>query len=281
MFSSLTKLLAKNGYFGHIRKPISYKEGIIWSLGVIVLLVGLYSWLSYRQKEINPADTTIPNLPQIIEAIKLLSTPDVKGNYWVVEDLKMTYYRHILGMTVGVLLSLVIGMAMGSSNRLFMAFNFPLVCLSKIPPTAMIAVYFVLFGTDMTLYMAMIVFGIMPTLAQSVNQSARQDVPEELIYKAYTLGASSMEVICNVMLPQILPRFIEAIRATVGPALVFLIAAEWMMSDIGIGYRLRIQSRLLNMNVVYIYLFILCLTSFMMDWSLKFIKRKMCPWEGN
>ena len=39
--------------------------------------------------------------------------------------------------------------------------------------------------------------------------------------------------------------------------MVFLIAAEYVVGDVGIGYRIRIQSRILNMNVVYIYLIIL------------------------
>jgi len=261
-----------------IRKPISFQQGLLWTIATVFVLLVLYSWLSYQQKQINPNDTTIPNLSQMWDAVVILSTPDARGEYWIIEDLKMTYLRHLLGMGVGVGLSLLLGIAMGSSNRINMALGFPLTCLAKVPPTAMIAVYFVLFGTDLEMYMAMIVFGILPTLTQAINQSARQDVPEDSIYKAYTLGASNMEVICNVIFPQILPRFLETIRLSVGPALVFLIAAEWMMADIGIGYRLRIQSRLLNMNVVYIYLIILCLTAFVMDWSLRFSRQKLCPW---
>jgi NitT/TauT family transport system permease protein len=262
-----------------IRKSISYREGIIWMSSALLLLILFYGWLAYRQKAINPLDTTIPDYSQITEAISLLCQPDLKGEYWVIEDLKATYYRHILGMAVGVSLALILGLGMASSNRFHMALNFPLTCLAKVPPTAMMAVYFVLFGTDLEMFVAMISFGIMPTLAQTVNQSARHDVPEDAIYKAYTLGASNSEVVCSIIFPQILPRLIEGIRLMIGPALVFLIAAEWTNASIGVGYRLRIQSRLLNMNVVYIYLLLLCLTSFLMDWSLRLASRKLCPWD--
>ena len=38
------------------------------------MIVGLYSFLSYRQHQSNPQDTTIPNLSQIIEIARLLDS---------------------------------------------------------------------------------------------------------------------------------------------------------------------------------------------------------------
>jgi len=263
-----------------IRKPISKVRWWAFSIAAMVVVVLLYSWMSYRQKEFNPKDTTIPNATQFLEGIETLTKPDVNGDMWLIMDLRATYGRHLAGMLVGVILSLVIGLAMGCYTDAEAIFKFQLTCLSKIPPTAMIAVYFVLFGTELNMYVAMISLGIFPTLAMAVYQAARKDVTHDAIYKAYTLGASDSEVVWNVVFKQIIPRFLEAIRLTVGPAMVFLIAAEWATADIGFGYRLRIQSRLLNMNVVYIYLVILALTSYLMDWSLAYARRKMCPWFG-
>jgi NitT/TauT family transport system permease protein len=181
-------------------------------------------------------------------------------------------------MMCGVLISLVVGIMMGCASAVRASLKFPIRCLSLIPPTAMIAIYFVLFGTDMKFYVAVIAFGIFPILAQTIYQSVKNDVADDAIYKAYTLGASDMEIVWDVILPQIMPKFLEAIRMTVGPALIFLIAAEWNLADVGIGYRLKIESRMTNMNIVYIYLVILCITSYIMDWSLSFVKEKLCPW---
>lgn len=262
-----------------IRKPVSNTRYWICCIVTILGIIAAYLFLSYKQKIVNPQDTTIPDIGQFWSAIKTLSKPDAAGEIWILDDLEATYTRHILGMISGVFMSLVVGILMGCNGSIRAALKFPIKSLSKIPPTAMIAVYFVLFGTNLQFYVAIIAFGIFPTLAQSVYQSVKTDVSDDAIYKAYTLGASDWEVVFNVIIPQIMPRFIEAIRMTIGPALVFIIAAEWMMSDVGIGYRLRIQSRLLNMNIVYIYLVILCLTSYFMDWTLSFAKMKLCPWH--
>jgi ABC-type nitrate/sulfonate/bicarbonate transport system permease component len=60
--------------------------------------------------------------------------------------------------------------------------------------------------------------------------------------------------------------------------MVFLIAAEMVVGDVGFGYRIRLQARLLNMNVVYPYLVILAIFGYIMDYGLRFLLRKLCPW---
>lgn len=185
-----------------------------------------------------------------------------------------------VGVLVGVMLSLVVGLAMGCFSVAEAFFGPPLSFFAKIPPTAMLAVYYVIFGIKFEFYVAMIALGIFPTLAQSIYQAAKKDVTDHAIYKAYTLGASQLEVIWNVILPQILPRVIENVRLQIGPAMIFLIAAEWANADVGFGYRLRIESRLTRMNVVYIYLAILGLTGFAMDYVLSWLRRKLSPWFG-
>ena len=264
-----------------IRQTISKRSQILMGIAAIALLVMAYSYLSYRQHQFNSKDTTIPNLSQFVEGLKKITTRDRCGDVWLWNDLKATITRHLGGLIVGSILALGVGLAMGVSPWGEAFFSWPVNFFAKIPPTAMMAVYFVIFGTEYKMFVAMIALGIFPTLAQSIYQSAKKDVSDHLIYKAYTLGASHAEVIYNVIFMHILPRIIEAIRLQVGPALVFLIAAELLVADVGFGYRLRIQSRLLNMNVVYIYLIILGVVFIMMDWVLRLKRRFLCPWFGD
>jgi len=247
----------------------------------ICVLVGTYSWLSYRQHQKNPKDTTIPNLSQFVEGWQKLTTTDATGDIWIVVDVKATYSRLFIGLASGSILGILLGMAMGCFTRIEAFFLPPLSFLAKIPPTAMIAVYFVTVGLGMPFYVAVIALGIFPTLAQAIYQSAKNDINDHIIYKTYTLGASSSEVIWNVVFQQILPRIIENVRLQIGPAMVFLVAAEWAIAGEGFGYRLRIESRLSHMNVVYSYLIILGATGFLMDWLLSTLRRKTCPWFGN
>jgi ABC-type nitrate/sulfonate/bicarbonate transport system permease component len=89
-----------------------------------------------------------------------------------------------------------------------------------------------------------------------------------------------MEVIWNVIFQQVLPRIIESVRLHIGPAMVFLIAAEWAVADVGFGYQLKILSRMTRMNVVYLYLLILGASGLLIDGCLSLTRRKLSPWFG-
>ena len=63
--------------------------------------------------------------------------------------------------------------------------------------------------------------------------------------KAQTLGASTWQIVSRVVLPQILPRLIDVVRLEIGPAWLFLIAAEAIAADSGLGYRIFLVRRYL------------------------------------
>ena len=128
------------------------------------------------------------------------------------------------------------------------------------------------------MFVAMIGFGILPTLTQGIYLSARDDIHEEEVDKAYTLGACNLELILDVVFPQILPKILDAVRLQIGPAMVFLIAAEMLVGQVGLGYQIRMQQRLLHMNIVYNYLLILGVTGLLMDRGMIFLREKLCPW---
>lgn len=264
----------------NIRKPIQSKTKLILScLGVALLVLGYWK-LSYDQHQINPKDTTLPTFSQICDGLVRVTTPDASGKIWLWEDSKATMYRHALGLTCGVLLSILVGLAAGCFPAIE-AFTMPVLAFfAKIPPTAMIVVYFVLFGTNFQMFVAVVALGTAPVLAQIICQSVQKDVSDHELDKGYTLGGSTAEVIWNIIFKKILPRIIEAIRLQAGPALILLIAAEMMVADVGFGYRLRIQSRLLNMNIVFVYLIVLGIFYHVVDWSIRLSRLKLCKWFG-
>lgn len=260
-----------------IRQPISTPTKYVLNAVGIILAITFYFCLSHVQHTKNPDNTTIPNWDQFVSGWHMLWATDTSGERWLTQDLYATFRRHLIGLVMAVSTSVFLGMLMGCFAWFEALLRPTIAFLSKIPPTAMLAVFFALVGTDEALYGSMIIFGISTTLIITILQSVKYDVPMNHIDKAYTLGYSNFEVIVRVF-RQILPRILEAVRLSIGPAMVFLIAAEWMMSDVGFGYRLRSQSRLLNMNVVYIYLCILGVTCYLMDASILLVRRKLCPW---
>jgi len=242
----------------------------------LLLLVG-YTWISHRQHQVNPDDTTIPSWSQLADGAVKFTQLDRKGKRWLVEDSFATGKRLAAGISLGVVFGFIIGMSMGCVPTLEAFLQPPISLLAKVPQTAALAVYFVFFGTGMEMYVAMIAFGIIPALAVTVYLAIK-DIPSAMLDKAYTLGASHFEIAFEVVFKQVLPKFIDAVRLCIGPAIVFLIAAEMVVGDVGFGYRIRLQFKLTNMNVVYPYLVFLAGFGFLLDHILRLLQAKMCPW---
>ncbi|MFH1077123.1 MAG: ABC transporter permease subunit [Pseudomonadota bacterium] len=245
-----------------------------------MFLLACYTGVSRWQHNLNPDDTTIPTWSQLGKGVvKCLEINDRSGERWLVVDTKATGFRLLLGLLLGVSGAICLGLLMGCFATVEACLAPTMSILAKVPPTAALAVFFVLVGTDTEMYVTMIAFGILPTLSQSIYLAVRE-VHEELIYKAYTLGASPLELIWNVIIRAILPKMLDAVRLQIGPALVYLIAAEMVVSDVGFGYRIRLQSRLLNMNIVYPYLAGLAAFGFAVDYGLMALQKAFFPWFG-
>lgn len=261
-----------------IRQPIQRSTQIVLGISAVIVVLIFYTFISYRQHKTNPDDTTIPTWHQLSDGIQKIVTPHYRtGERWLIVDGKASTIRLFIGLGIGITGAVFVGMLMGCFSVCEAAFAPVLSLAAKVPPTAILAVFFVLVGTDIKMYIAMITFGMLPSLSLAIYLSVKQ-VPDELIYKSYTLGASHFEVAWNIILRHILPNIIDSIRLQLGPAMVYLIAAEMLCSDAGMGYRIRLQSRLLNMDIVYPYLAALAGFGFGMDYTLQRIKAWLCPW---
>lgn len=219
---------------------------------------------------------------QLEDEMRRLGYRPKVGDIRILSDFGVTFKRLAQGVFAGVLAGFLLGLSMGCFTPVESFFMPTLSFLARIPPTAMMTIYFPLLGvTTEWPFIAIVTVGIFPTLAQSIHGAVRADVSEHVIFKSYTLGASHLEVIWDVIFKQVLPRVLQAIQLHLGPALVFLIAAEAYLGDEPcVGYRLQKQSKVVQMNVVYTYLVVLGISGLLLDGAFKRFRRWLCPWFG-
>ena len=237
------------------------------------------------EKSPDAVDLTVPTWSMLLkQGLIRASTPQgsfERKEIWILKDFIATVLRLATALLIGVAFSVLLGLMMGCFDPVESFFLPPFAFFSKIPATVVLPIFFVLFQINFKMYLAIIAFGIVPTLAQSISQSVRKDVPDELIFKAFTLGAHQVELIWEVIFKQVLPRLIDAARLQIGPALVLLVAAEWMVAGEGIGYRLRLFYQRTDMTVVFVYVIVLGLLGLAADYTLIWARRRLCPWFGD
>lgn len=200
------------------------------------------------------------------------------GEVKLFSDFKATYWRLFVGLALSSVCAIIFGMLMGHFST-FEALSLPLLSLlAFVPATAAMAVFFSLAGTGEYLYLSIIFFATFPTMARSIYLSASKDVINQEINKFLTMGASVTEVLFELSFKKLFPRILGIIRLTIGPTMIALIAIEYLMSSVGFGYRLRMESRILNMNICYIYCIFLSLTGLLIDTFLVKFSNRFCTW---
>ena len=125
--------------------------------------------------------------------------------------------------------------------------------------------------------MVLIIIGVTPMLVRDISLEVA-GMPREQLIKAQTLGASTWQVAIRVVLPQIMPRLIKGLRLMIGPAFLFLISAEAIAADAGLGYRIFLVRRYLAMDVILPYVAWITLLAYLLDLALVLIGRRAFPW---
>lgn len=121
--------------------------------------------------------------------------------------------------------------------------------------------------------------GIAPFLVRDLAGRV-SEIPREQVVKAETLGASSLVIALRVALPQAMPRLLQSVRLALGPAWLFLIAAEAIAADAGLGYRIFLVRRYLARDVILTYVAWITLLAVLTDLALRALSRRLYPWAG-
>lgn len=245
----------------------------------IVLLLVLYLVMAMQRHSLNPADKILPLPSGMAQAMSaLLYQPDpLSGKLIFLADTLASLQRLGLGIGISTLMALVVGLALGVLPPVRAALG-PLVTgIAVIPPIALLPILFIALGLGETAKVALIVLGIAPVMVRDIAAHVAA-LPREQLIKAQTLGAGSWQIMIRVALPQAMPRLLQTVRLSLGPAWVFLISAEAIASDVGLGYRIFLVRRYLSMDVIIPYVAWIALLAILMDVALSTASRRLFPW---
>jgi NitT/TauT family transport system permease protein len=227
----------------------------------------------------NPNDKLLPSFGTMAESLKHMAlTPDPRsGNYLMLNDTLSSLSLLVWALAISTAIALVSGILIGLLPVAGITFGPIVAVASMVPPLALLPILFIIMGLGDAAKITLIVIGTSLKLIRDVA-SRVQDLPREQIIKAQTLGASSWQIGLRVVLPQVLPRLIDSVRLLIGPAWLFLIAAEAIAADSGLGYRIFLVRRYLAMDVIIPYVVWITLLAFLMDAFLKGLQHVWFPW---
>jgi NitT/TauT family transport system permease protein len=245
-----------------------------------VLIAIIYVVASAERRAVNPDDKLLPPVSEMVDSVRRLAFERDRRSGEVVlwADTGASLRRLAIGLAIATLIGLSLGLAIGVVPLVSATFSSLIAVLSMIPPMAILPVLFIVFGLDELSKVVLIVIGVAPCLVRDLSFAAKA-LPREQLVKAQTLGASTWQIAIRVVLPQIMPRLIDSVRLMLGPAFLFLISAEAIASDVGLGYRIFLVRRYLAMDVILPYVAWITLLAYLMDLALAKLARTAFHWH--
>lgn len=260
------------------RRPGHPGRVVLAALPFVAALIA-YAIASDLRLAENPGDKLLPSFASILDGFSRLALEADKrtGSILLWEDTLASLGRLAGGMAVATALGLAGGIGIGLVPYVRATFASFLAVLSMVPPLAVLPILFIVFGLGEVSKVMLIVFGVAPFLMRDMALRVGE-LPAEQIIKAQTLGASTWQIVLRVVLPQMWPRLIDALRLSLGAAWLFLIAAEAIAAQSGLGYRIFLLRRYMAMDVILPYVAWITLLAFTFDWLLRRLQARAFPW---
>jgi NitT/TauT family transport system permease protein len=244
-----------------------------------ILIVCAYLFYSHARLQENPGDKLLPAPATIAATIHeyAFEEDERSGNYLWWTDTGASLLRLLTALGISAATGLLLGLSIGVIPYLRATLAPFVAALSLIPPLAVLPILFIVAGLGELAKVILIIIGVAPIIVRDLALRVGE-LPTEQIIKAQTLGASTWQLAMRVVLPQLWPRLIDALRLTLGSAWLFLIAAEAIASTEGLGYRIFLVRRYLAMDVILPYVAWITLLAFSMDWMLRLLRSKVFAW---
>ena len=185
--------------------------------------------------------------------------------------------RVLIGFGLAVLVSVPLGILMGSFRSGLALFEPILGLLRYLPAAAFIPLLIIWLGLGEEPKFALIFIGSFFFNALMTADVVR-GVPLGLIDVSYTLGARTGEVIRKVIIPHSLPGMIDSVRVNAAAAWSFVVVAELIAPESGLGYRITRLSRFQHIDAIFAVLVVIGLIGLAIDILLRVLRDRVGRW---
>jgi len=194
-------------------------------------------------------------------------------------DVKLSFFRVTCGFLASAVLAIPLGLWMGSF-KVVEALLQPITDFVRyIPVPALIPILMVLFGIDELSKVTLIWVGTFFQLVLMVADEVRR-VPYELLQVSYTMGARRHEVIRQVLWPAARPGIFDALRLCNGWAWTYVVVAELVAANEGLGFRILKFSRFLQTPQIWVYVIVLGMIGLGLDFGFRTLNARLFRWAA-
>jgi len=217
-----------------------------------------------------------PLLPTPLQVVK--SDPDLVTEDALAYNTLRSIWLNLQGYFWAVIISLPIGFLIGLLPIFRGLFSQQVDALRYLPLTALTGMFIVWFGIEDTMKIAFLAFGIIVYLLPVVVQRI-DEVKDVYLKTVFTLGATDWQTIRTVYLPSVMSKLIDDIRVLTAISWTYIIIAELLNRQGGIGALIYLKARQGQIPKVFAILIVIVLVGFLQDRIFVYLDRRIFPFK--
>lgn len=183
-----------------------------------------------------------------------------------------------LAFLLSALLAVPLGILM-SGYRIIGATLEPMIDFIRyLPVPALVPLAIIWFGVGETTKIFLLWLGTFFQLVLMIAADMKR-IPNEYFETAYTLGARPRETLLPVALPAMLPQLMDSMRISLGWCWTYVIIAEIVASDSGLGFVIWTARRFMKTDQVMAGVIMIGLIGLVTDQCLRLLHRKLFRYQ--
>ena len=252
------------------KKNLSKMGSRTLSLICFFLLIGIWCAASYSgavDEIFLPSPTDVIN-----KLISMAKDGSLLANCWE------STARVLVGWIFSVIVALPVGMLMANSKR-FSAFIQPIIEFARyLPVVALVPLTLLYLGIGEVQKYTIIFLGTFFQLVLMICDTVSSG-DNNMINAAKTLGSNRFQIYKEVIFPAALPGLMDDFRLTIGWAWTYLVVAEMVAANNGLGYMILKSQRYLATDTIFAGLILIGLIGLVTDWVFRLLTRIVAPWQ--
>ncbi|MTI81562.1 MAG: ABC transporter permease [Firmicutes bacterium] len=235
-----------------------------------IIIASLWSLFSYGKLV---GELFLPTPGAVVVAINEMYNEGILFEYTLA-----SLYRVTVGWLMAVIVSIPLGILIATSKNAEALFGPSIEFARYLPVVALVPLTVLYFGIGDMQKFVIIFLGTFFQLVLMVSDVVA-NVSRDLMRAAATLGASKWQQYRLVLLPASLPGIMDSLRITIGWAWTYLVVAELVAANSGLGYMILKAQRFLATDRIFAGLIIIGILGLLTDYFFKWMTKVVVPWS--
>jgi ABC-type nitrate/sulfonate/bicarbonate transport system permease component len=260
------------------RAGTARKSGRKWPARQLLGLAGICGFLLVWELIPRAGIIDARFLPPASEVIAALVRDFGLAAFWA--SVGETMLAWLLGLAAAVVLAVVLGFIVGSSQVLRSATNSTVEFLRPIPSVALIPLAVLLFGVKIESSLMLIIYASFWQVFIQVLYGVA-DVDNVAMQTARSYGLGTAARVRHVVFPTALPYLMTGVRLAASVALILAITAELVIGSPGLGREIALAQSGGAIAGMYALVLATGLIGVLINLLMRFIERKTLSWHSS